>query len=129
MPLLKRRKCSLHKASAATRLWSARAASDPGSGHPGSGPHSTQALAPTLAPTFTRTFTPPPRLTRCSRPSVLLLAPIQITFGVCAALLGQVTVAAPTPPPTHYGCTYYGTYSLQLRSARPHILRLPSRLP
>jgi hypothetical protein len=60
---------------------------------------------------------------------VLLLAPIQITFGVCAALLGQVTVAAPTPPPTHHGGTYYGTYSLQLRSARPHILRLPSRLP
>ena len=46
VPLLKRRKFSLHKASAAARLW-------------------------------------------FSRPTVLLLAPIQITFGVCAALLGQ----------------------------------------
>ena len=25
----------------------------------------------------------------CTRPTVLLLAPIQVTFGVCAALLGQ----------------------------------------
>ena len=41
VPLLKRRKCSLHKASAATRLWSARAASDPGSGpHPNPSPSS-----------------------------------------------------------------------------------------
>ena len=53
VPLLKRRKFSLHKASAAARLW-------------------------------------------FSRPTVLLLAPIQITFGVCAALLGQVTLLTVT---------------------------------
>ena len=53
VPLLRQRTCSLHKASAAARLW-------------------------------------------CSRPTVLLLAPIQITFGVCAALLGQVTLLTVT---------------------------------
>ena len=51
VPLLKRRKCSLHKASAATRLWSARAASDPGSGpHPNPSPSSNPSSNPHPAP-------------------------------------------------------------------------------
>ena len=52
VPLLKRRKCSLHKASAATRLWSARAASDPGSGpHPNPSPSSNPHPNPHPLPT------------------------------------------------------------------------------
>ena len=52
VPLLKRRKCSLYKASAATRLWSARAASDPGSSpHPNPNPSSNPSSNPHPAPT------------------------------------------------------------------------------
>jgi len=85
VPLLKRRKFSLHKASAAARLW-------------------------------------------CSRPTVLLLAPIQITFGVCAALLGQEVSGTIIPEYYPAESVIIGSLMGTLVSFTAGVLQIPTKL-
>ena len=85
VPLLKRRKFSLHKASAAARLW-------------------------------------------FSRPTVLLLAPIQITFGVCAALLGQEVSGTVIPEYYPQNSVIIGSLMGTLVSFTAGVLQIPAKL-
>jgi len=85
VPLLRQRTCSLHKASAAARLW-------------------------------------------CSRPTVLLLAPIQITFGVCAALLGQEVSGTVIPEYYPQNSVIIGSLMGTLVSFTAGALQIPAKL-
>lgn len=64
----------------------------------------------------------------CTRPTVLLLAPIQVTFGVCAALLGQEVTGTIIPDTYQKDGVIVGSLMGTLVSFTAGVLQVPTKL-